>query len=59
LLGLAFLPFTTLMFVIGYPVVSFGWFWVALEFVIDLSSYATSAHSNRDQIEGYPIGPSY
>ena len=56
LLGLAFLPYTTLMYVIVYPAVSFGWFWVGAGLVIDISSYAASARSNRDQIEGYPFG---
>src|SRR5690242_4857353 len=42
LLGLVFLPFTTLMYVLVYsPVVGlygWGWFWVILGFVIDLTS---------------------
>jgi hypothetical protein len=59
LLGLAFLPFTTIMYVVLYPVVGFEWFWVGLGLLADLSSYAGSALSNRNQIEGYPAGSAY
>lgn len=58
LLGLAFLPFTSIMYVLlympGAGVVGWAWFWVVLAFFIDLTSYAGSAISNRQQIQGYP-----
>jgi hypothetical protein len=59
LLGLAFLPFTTIIYVLLFPVVGFEWFWVGLGFVLDLSSYAASAARNRGQIEGFPAGSPY
>ena len=47
LLGLIFLPFTTLTYVLLYwwlgPVTGFSWFIVALAFIVDIGSYAGSA----------------
>jgi hypothetical protein len=58
LLGLAFLPFTSIMYVVlwtpGIGVVGWEWLWVVLAFFVDLMSYAGSAMTNRQQIEGYP-----
>ncbi len=57
LLGIIFLPFTTLIYVLVYSpvygVTGWGWFWVILGFLIDLGSYSSSAYSNRDRIPGY------
>lgn len=57
LLGLIFLPFTTLMYVLVYTpgigLVSWGWVWVILGFLLDMSSYGGSAYSNRSRIPGY------
>lgn len=56
-LGLIFLPFTTLIYVLVYnPVVGvtgWGWFLVVLGFLLDISSYGGSAYSNRNRIPGY------
>ena len=56
LLGLLFLPFTTLIYTFAYqPGVGFtgwGWFFVVLAFLLDLSSYSGSAYSNRDRLPG-------
>lgn len=61
LLGLAFLPFTSIMYVAlyrpGVGVVGWEWLWIGLAFIVDLTSYAGSAFSNRRQIEGYPGYP--
>ena len=58
LLGLAFLPFTSIMYVVlyrpGVGVVGWEWLWIVLAFFVDLMGYAGSAASNRQQIEGYP-----
>jgi hypothetical protein len=58
LLGLAFLPFTSIMYTLlwqpGVGVYGWEWLWVALAFLVDLGAYAGSAASNRRQIEGYP-----
>jgi hypothetical protein len=57
LLGIIFLPFTTLMYVLVYTVpsgvVGLGWFWVILGFLLDLSSYSSSAYTNRNRMPGY------
>ena len=48
LLGLIFLPWTTLMYVIVFPVVSFDWLWLGLALLADISSYAAGAARRRD-----------
>jgi hypothetical protein len=57
LLGIIFLPFTTLMYVLAYNplvgVTGWGWFWVILGFLLDLSSYSSGAYTNRNRIPGY------
>jgi hypothetical protein len=56
LLGLIFLPFTTLMYTILYGVnglTGFDWVWVGIAFVLDLGHYTYSAYGNREQIPGY------
>jgi hypothetical protein len=54
-LGLLFLPWTTLMFVIVSPggVVGFEWVWIGLAVFADIASYSGSAYGNRDRIPGY------
>jgi hypothetical protein len=54
-LGLVFLPWTTLMFVIVSPggVVGFEWVWIGLAVVADIASYSGSAYGNRDRMPGY------
>ena len=51
LLGLFFLPFTTLIYVLAYsPVIHLGngrWLWVALAFAFELAGYAGTARTNR------------
>ena len=51
LLGLLFLPWTTLMFVLVFPVTDFDWVWIAFAFVIDLASYG-GAYGRRS-LPGY------
>ena len=57
LLGIIFLPFTTLMFVLVYiPTIGLtgsGWFWVVVGLLLDISSYGSSAYTNRKRIPGY------
>jgi hypothetical protein len=54
LLGLIFLPFTTLVYALVWtPVVHVGngrWIWVALAFAIELMGYAGTARTNRDRV---------
>jgi hypothetical protein len=57
LLGLIFLPFTTLMYVIlwtpGVGVTGVDWLWIAIAVVLDLGHYGGSAYANRDRLPGY------
>ena len=49
LLGLIFLPWTMLMYVIVFPVVGFwDWLFLGLAVVADISAYVTSAARRRD-----------
>jgi hypothetical protein len=53
LLGLIFLPFTTLVYALVWvPGVHVGngrWIWVALAFAIELAGYAGNARTNRER----------
>jgi len=48
LLGWAFLPWTTLMYVIVYPVVGFNWLWVGFGLLADIATYAASTYQRQD-----------
>ena len=52
-LGIVFLPWTTIMFVIVAPggVVGFDWVWLGLMLVVDIASY--SGGIGRKRIPGY------
>jgi hypothetical protein len=58
LIGIFFLPFTTLMYVLlwspGVGVSGFDWFWLGLAVLIDISGYASSGYANRDRMPAYP-----
>jgi hypothetical protein len=51
LLGVIFLPWTTLMYLIvgGGPLVGFDWVWMGLALLADLGSYGGGAYGNRDR----------
>ena len=56
ILGIIFLPVTTLMYVIVWSSTGLSggdWFWLFLAFLLDLSHYASSAYANRDRMPGY------
>jgi hypothetical protein len=56
LLGLVFVPFTTLMYTLLWTVTGLSgwdWLWVGIAFVLDLGHYGYSAYGNRDRIPGY------
>ena len=55
LLGLIFLPWTTLMYVIVFPLNSWDWIWLGLAVAADIAGYVGSYH-NRSQVPGY-TGP--
>jgi hypothetical protein len=54
LLGLIFLPFTTLVYAIawapGVHLANGRWVWVAIAFAIELMGYAGTARTNRDRM---------
>jgi hypothetical protein len=62
ILGIIFLPFTTLMYVLLWGTTGglsgFDWVWLALAVMIDLGHYAGGAYGNRDRMPGYQAGPS-
>ena len=53
-LGLVFLPWLTLMFVLVAPggIVGFDWVWLGLALVADIGSYSGGAYGNRNRL-GY------
>jgi len=57
ILGIIFLPFTTLMYVILWsPVIGLttgDWFWLIMAVLIDVMHYSSTAYSNRKSIPGY------
>ena len=52
LLGLIFLPWVTLMYVLVAPggVVGFDWLWLVLALMVDLGSYGGGAYSRRGRV---------
>jgi hypothetical protein len=60
-LGIIFLPFTTLMYAImawgGSRVTGWDWLWIILAVFLDLSHYAHTAYKNRNSIPGYTPPP--
>jgi hypothetical protein len=55
LLGIIFLPFTTLMYVILYRgggLHGFDWFWIGLAVLFDIG-HTVSGYSQRRQVPGY------
>jgi hypothetical protein len=50
LLGVLFVPWTTLMYVIVYPhgITGFDWVWLGLALVIDLGTYGGGARSRSN-----------
>jgi hypothetical protein len=56
-LGILFLPFTTLMYVLLYSGVGgltgWDWMWLILAVVIDVMHYTSTAYYNRERIPGY------
>jgi hypothetical protein len=52
ILGLIFVPWTTIMYVLVAPggVVGFDWLWLGLSVVADLGMYAGGGYGNRDRL---------
>ena len=55
LLGLIFLPWTTLIYILVFSggLTGFEWIFLGMAFFADVASYAGSAYGNRDRIPGY------
>ena len=55
LLGIIFLPFTTLMYLVVAPsgFNTWTWIWLIAAFIIDIASYSGSAYGNKNKIPGY------
>ena len=47
-LGLIFLPWTTLMYAIVFPIASFDWIWLGLALFADIAGYAGSYMRRHD-----------
>jgi hypothetical protein len=61
LLGIAFLPFTTLMYVLLWTpagLSGFDWVWLFLAFLIDLGGLGGAGYANRDRAGGFYSGGS-
>jgi hypothetical protein len=56
LLGIIFLPFTTLMYVLlwtsGVGLVGFDWFWLVLAVFLDISHWVSTGYANRERLPG-------
>jgi hypothetical protein len=48
LLGLIFLPWTTFVYTMFFPIFGFDWFWIALAVVADLAAFGAGAARRRD-----------
>jgi hypothetical protein len=53
IMGLLFLPWTTLMFVLIFPLNGFDWIWLGFGIVADIASYM-GAYGKRRAVPGYP-----
>lgn len=57
LLGVIFLPFTTLFYVIlwtpGIGLTGWDWLWIILAVMMDVSHFYGSYRTNQDRIPGY------
>ena len=54
ILGLIFLPFTTIMYVIVAPggIVGWDWLWIILAVIIDVIGQGAGGWGNRDRVPG-------
>lgn len=58
LLGIIFLPWATLMYVILFPIYGFDWVWLGLALAADIAGYVGGVR-NRRQIPGYSSVSNY
>jgi hypothetical protein len=52
ILGIIFVPWTSLMYVIVFPggITGFDWLWLGISLFADLSSYGSSAYGGKKQM---------
>ncbi len=56
LLGIIFLPFTTLMYILVWSpggLVGFDWFWIVLAVMLDIGHMGGVGYANRERVPGY------
>jgi hypothetical protein len=56
ILGIIFLPFSTLMYVLLWSpagITGWDWMWLILAVFLDLTHYASAAYGGRDRLPGY------
>jgi len=53
ILGLIFIPWTALMYVLIFPLNGFDWIWLGLGVLADVASYMGGFYK-RQQVPGYP-----
>lgn len=59
ILGIIFLPFTSLMYVLMWRpggLMGWDWMWIILAVLLDLTSYAGAGYAQRDRIPGVARG---
>lgn len=54
ILGIIFVPWTTLMYLIVFPggVIGLDWLWIGLGILADVAWYAGGGFGNRDRLRG-------
>ena len=56
LLGIIFLPLTTLVYTLAYiphlGVTGLGWFWIFFALLLDIIAWAGSTYGNREHVPG-------
>jgi hypothetical protein len=61
-LGIIFLPLTTLFYVVlytpGIGLVGWDWLWIGLAVLLDLMHWSHTIYTNRKAIPGYTSAPS-
>ncbi len=60
-LGIIFLPLTTLFYVILWSpggLMGWDWFWLIMAVVLDVMHWSSTIYSNRNQIPGLSSAPS-
>ena len=58
ILGMVFLPWTTLMYLLVYVangIVGLDYAWLGLAILMDIGSYGGTAYGNRKQVSGYIV----